>query len=294
MRIIIRVIITLFLISSHSYAAITEQGSGMLFGRNHAFYFTAPEGWVLDNQSGVRKGLHMVFYPAGETWEKSPVVVYGRSVQKDEKIKSVIDQVRMTVEDFRNSGNPNYKSEQQPSRMLSNGSKTEVFFFQGDRWGNYEAAGYIEEENSINFIVFNARSKPLFDKYLPDFYTLFSSYRNAYNSKTGNAKLFNQLLKKAKQDSGTTEGNEYELKAINSIGQAIATFMKGCISYASTDEVKDFEVIFKVEPTGKITEAYWRPINTLSTCFQASVLSQKLPPHQFESFLLYIDMKVKE
>ena len=48
-------------------ANITEGGTGMIFGSDHAFCFTAPAGWVLDNQSGVQQGLHMVFYPVGQS-----------------------------------------------------------------------------------------------------------------------------------------------------------------------------------------------------------------------------------
>ncbi|MFX0202900.1 MAG: hypothetical protein ACFFCW_42900, partial [Candidatus Hodarchaeota archaeon] len=69
---------------SLALASITEKGTGMLFGEDHAFSVTAISGWVLDNQSGVRQGLHMVFYPVGRTWADSPVIIYGRAVSKSE------------------------------------------------------------------------------------------------------------------------------------------------------------------------------------------------------------------
>ncbi|MBT8341761.1 MAG: hypothetical protein HKP58_00110 [Desulfatitalea sp.] len=41
-----------FLLPTSVLASITEGGTGMIFGSDHAFCFTAPAGWVLDNQRG--------------------------------------------------------------------------------------------------------------------------------------------------------------------------------------------------------------------------------------------------
>ena len=137
--------IVTFLISLAANASITEGGRGMLFGADHAFAVTAKSGWVLDNQSGASQGLHMVFYPKGETWSDSVVIVYGRAIPTTEAA-SVKSQVEHTVNDFQKSGSPNYSSEVQTPLALSNGQKAELYLFSGDQWGNYEAVAYFRSE----------------------------------------------------------------------------------------------------------------------------------------------------
>jgi hypothetical protein len=71
-----------------------------------------------------------------------------------------------------------YSSKRQSPLVLDNGKKAELYFFTGDRWGNYEVVTYFQEANNINFLVFNARSKESFDKYLDDFKQIARSYRD--------------------------------------------------------------------------------------------------------------------
>src|SRR5689334_7677629 len=40
----------------------------IVYGPKAAFNITAPEGWVLDNQSGKSQGLPCVLYRKGQSW----------------------------------------------------------------------------------------------------------------------------------------------------------------------------------------------------------------------------------
>jgi hypothetical protein len=175
MKLMQLILMLMLLIPCHAEAAITEGGNGLLFGADHAFNLTAPNGWVLDNQSGIPQGLHMVFYPSGQTWESSPVIAYGMSVAKDSEVRVVADQVRRTVEDFRNNGSKYYSSEAKEDIPLQDKKTAKVYFFRGDQWGNYEAVGYIEEKETINFLVYNAKNKSDFEKGLPAFKSILTS-----------------------------------------------------------------------------------------------------------------------
>ena len=49
-------------------AAVPAQNKypgGIVYGPKAAFNIAAPEGWVLDNESGVEQGLPCVLYPKG-------------------------------------------------------------------------------------------------------------------------------------------------------------------------------------------------------------------------------------
>ena len=90
-------------------AEITERGLGILYGSDHAFALRAPNGWMLDNESGVEQGLYAVFYPKGTNWRDSVVVAYARARERTQEIASADDAVRDTIDDFHASGSRNYR-----------------------------------------------------------------------------------------------------------------------------------------------------------------------------------------
>jgi hypothetical protein len=286
-------IVALF-ISISAHASITEGGRGILFGGNHAFAVTAKPGWVLDNQSGVSQGLHMVFYPTGNTWSNSPAIIYGRATPTT-VAASVKLQVEHTVTEFHMSGSPNYSSKAQPPLTLSGGRKADLYFFSGDQWGNYEAAAYFQETDTINFLVFNARTKEDFDKYLGDFKQIVISYQNLYTPPTA---ISGDKLKRLRSESSSVlakpGGKEYEAKAVQAVGQTMASAMRDCTSYLPEKELPVFSYFVRIDGDGSIAESVVFPTNALSTCFSGLMSSARYPAHTFGSFVLTIEMKVTQ
>lgn len=284
--------IATFLVVFSVNAGITEGGRGMLFGTDHAFAVTAKSGWVLDNQSGVGQGLHMVFYPKGETWLNSPVIIYGRAVPAAE-VADVKTHVENTVSEFRKNGSPNYSGEKQPPLVLKNGRKTELYFYSGDQWGNYEAAVYFREDDTINYLVFNSRSKENFDKYLKDFQQIASTYQNLYRpAAVVTVEKLNSLKKESSSMLKKPEGKEYEAAAVQAVGQTMATAMRDCTDYIRNKEMPAFSYFVRIDKEGGIVESYIYPTNALSACFSGLMSNAQYPAHTFESFLLNIEMKV--
>ena len=283
----------LIVFSSYAMSASTEGNTGLLFGANHAFAFTATRGWILDNKSGVQQGLHMVFYPIGFTWANSPVIAYGRSVTKTKTRRTIADQVRDTVNEFHQEDNPTYKSKMGEQFKLRNGRVVHLYYFSGDKWGNYEAVGYIEEENTINFLVFNARKKEDYDKYISDFKSIVSTYDNRY-SKDIDDVAFTRLVDEAKKLSATEEGKYYEHKLMQNLGPSLANIMRDCTSYTSKKDNAGFELVFRVKPSGQAMELYARPSNSLTSCVKGMVSPIVHPPHKFKTFVEYIEMKIED
>src|SRR6266446_5058099 len=56
---------------------------GIVYGPKAAFNIAAPEGWVLDNESGVEQGLPCVLYPKGESWADARTVIYAKIAGTD-------------------------------------------------------------------------------------------------------------------------------------------------------------------------------------------------------------------
>lgn len=284
--------LVILLVSFSASANITEGGRGMLFGQDHAFAVTAAPNWVLDNESAVNQRLHMVFYPIGGTWSNSPVIVYGRAVPVTHAM-TIKSQVEQTVSDFHKNGSPNYSSKAKPSLALPNGRKAEIYYYAGDRWGNYEAVAYIQETRTINYLVFNSRTKENFEKYIGDFQKIVSSYQNLY---TTPAKFPIVTQEKLERESSSllskAGGKEYESKAIQAVGNNMASAMQDCTSYLHGKQLPGFSYFVRIAGDGRITESYIFPANALSECFNGLMAGAKYPTHTFGSFVLNIEMNV--
>lgn len=284
-------IVTL-LVSLSANANPTDGGRGMLFGSDHAFAVTATSGWVLDNQSGISQGLHVVFYPKGHTWSNSPVIVYGRAIPTAE-VKSVKAHIENTVSDFQKHGSPHYSSEQQAPITLPGGRKAELYLFSNDQWGNYEAGAYFQESDTINFLVFNSRTKENFDNYFDDFKQIASSYQNLYKSA---AAITSEKLNRLKSESSSllkqAGGKDYESKSVQAVGQTMASAMRDCTSYLRTKEAPAFSYFVRIDKEGVIRESSVYPTNAMSVCFSGLMSRARYPAHTFESFLLNIEMKI--
>ncbi len=280
-------------ISFSACAEITEGGRGILFGEDHAFAVTAKKGWVLDNQSAVQQGLHMVFYPKGRTWANSPVIIYGRSIPT-RQTATIKEQVAQTVSDFRNNGSPKHTSNAKPLLTLPGERRAEVYHYAGDQWGNFEAAAYIQETDTINFLVFSAKTKAAFEKHLVDFQRIASSYQNLYTApETLPPTKLNALKNESTSNLKDPEGKVYESQAIQMVGNNLAEAMQSCAAYDPNRKLPPFSYFVRIENDGNIAQSYIFPTSTLSVCFNALMSNVKYPNHAFKSFVLNIEMRIK-
>jgi hypothetical protein len=271
--------------------------TGMLFGKDHAFYFTAPSGWVLDNKSGVGQGVHMAFYPAGSTYQNSPVFAYGRSASLTGEIKTVEDLVKSTIREFKNNGSVNYSGRKERTIELPGGKTAEIYFYRGDRWGNYEAAGYILERKTINFLVFNCRYKKAFDDNIEKFYEILKTYKNAFQEPVPgfDEKVFREFVNRAEIDKRTDQGKAYEELLTSTQAKDLEKLCRECLAYEKeASGVGDFEAVFLIEPNGNIRESYVWPVNSLSNCFKGAAASLEIPPHQLPLFHWHVSFKIND
>src|SRR6202030_4238592 len=72
------VICILFLLICARGSAQENFRGGIVYGPKAAFNISAPDNWVLDNQSGASQGLPCVLYPKSETWADARTVMYAK------------------------------------------------------------------------------------------------------------------------------------------------------------------------------------------------------------------------
>lgn len=269
-------------------AEISPGGRGVLYGANHAFAVTAPSGWVLDNQSAAAQHIFMTFYPEEFTWADSPVVVYGQVGEG-----SAEKQVAKTVRQFHAHNSPNYQARPGEPLKMPNGKLAQVYFFQGDQWGNYEAGIYFSEKETLNFLIFSARDQEHFRQYWPQFQRLAQSYENVYDRiHSVTRDYYNSLHESTRRVTNTAKGRKYEDDDLELIGRTISNTMADCAGSMERQLPKDFSVIEEVMPDGRAGEIYLYPRTASSVCFAAQLLFVQHQRHDFKPYYpLVIDMK---
>lgn len=271
--------------------------TGLLFGKDHAFTMTAPDGWVLDNKSGMKQGLHMVFYPRGFTLQNTPVFAYGHSAPLDGDIQTIEDLVKSIVQHFKDDGSADITASKEMTLPLSKGKAAEVYFYSGDRWGNYEAAGYVLERKTINFLVLSSRGEKSFVDNIGKFYEILKSYENIYreDAEDYDERFFKGLLEMAEEDKSAPAGKAYDDLLASSQANEVARLFRECLEYEKVGFVpSDFDAVFIVEEDGTINDSYVWPVTALGVCFKGSTASLILPRHGLNRFHWHVSLKFTE
>jgi len=154
-----------------------ENGFGIVRGPGYAFFLKAPEGWVIDAESGVDQGLPAVFYPKGFSWSESPAVAYARARPRTKAVSNVEETVKVAVETLRAQGNSGYSAKLLKTIQTSDGKEGLVYRFSGAKTGDIEATVYFVEKRTIDFVTLSCRSEKVFESALPAFEQLAASYQ---------------------------------------------------------------------------------------------------------------------
>src|SRR5207249_4964121 len=161
---------------------------GIVYGPKAAFNISAPEGWVLDNQSGVSQGLPCVLYPKSESWSDARTVMYAKIAGT--RFEDVNAFVARAIKDME-------KTHGKPKERIASGKTTDGHdYFMNEypatkTYSQWERVGYILLPQGVAFIVLTSRDK--------------TSYQN-------DAGLLEKVLKTVvyvEPKSGTASGREY-------------------------------------------------------------------------------------
>jgi len=153
-----------------------EIKSGIIYGNNHAFGLTAPEGWVLDNHSGVNQGLHAVFYRKGQTWQNATTVMYANTASLEDRAHKTIDQlITYDLKKFQKEYSDLQISDG-VDIIVNDKVIAKIKYLSGKSYGNFEAIAYIDAVKTGVMIIMSSRTKEDFETSLNAFETLVKSY----------------------------------------------------------------------------------------------------------------------
>lgn len=150
-----------------------EAATILLRGLDHAFYLTAPRGWMLDAKAGRSDGLPVVFYPIRSSWTDSPVVMYAVDLPVD---STTLDRfVADNVERVR-AGAPEVTIEEGAEVRTRDGLLARVRVFRGPG-SRREAVAFIRERNTFVLVTMTSRDSEAFAEARAAFQSVVASYQ---------------------------------------------------------------------------------------------------------------------
>ena len=145
-------------------------------GDDHLFMVAAPQGWVLDDTSGMGSRIRCVFYPKGQTWAAAPTVMYVNPMHgyglKERTVSAMIAQ---NEKDFHKRA-PKGKVVEAGTLQTASGKTAKVRHFSYDGGATTEAVAFVPENELVMLVVLSARDSKGFQSGLGAFRELVSTY----------------------------------------------------------------------------------------------------------------------
>ena len=145
-------------------------------GDDHLFMVAAPQGWVLDDTSGMGSRIRCVFYPKGQKWANAPTVMYVNPLHGyTARIRTVSALINDDVSKFMKRAP---KGRVIDAGKITTASKKQgiVRHFSDDGGPPQEAVAYIPEKDLVMLVVLSSRTPQGFRAALPAYEQLISTY----------------------------------------------------------------------------------------------------------------------
>jgi hypothetical protein len=137
---------------------------GVVYGPKAAFKIDAPEGWVLDNESGVNQGMPCVLYPRGESWADAKTVIYAKIASTE--FEDVNEFVAWAIKGMKaKRGTPKEKI---ASGKTADGRDYFINEYPATKtYSQWERVGYVQLPHAVVYIVLSSRNKTSYSKHAP-------------------------------------------------------------------------------------------------------------------------------
>jgi hypothetical protein len=134
---------------------------GIVYGPKAAFNVGAPEGWVLDNESGKEQGLPCVLYPKGQSWSDARTVMYAKIAST--QFEDVNAFVAAAIKDMKaRHGMP---KEKVASGKTRDGHDYFINEYPATKtYSQWERVGYVQLPHAVAYIVLSSRDQASYKK----------------------------------------------------------------------------------------------------------------------------------
>jgi hypothetical protein len=146
-------------------------------GDDHLFMVAAPEGWVLDDTSGMGSRIRCVFYPKGQQWSSAPTVMYVNPLHGyASKQRTMLTLIADDEKAFKKRAPRGRVTEGGTLPTGTANKLAHVRYFAEDGGAPHEAVAYVPERDLIMLVVLSARNADGFQRSLPAYRELVQSY----------------------------------------------------------------------------------------------------------------------
>jgi hypothetical protein len=164
----------------------TTRKALVIEGDNHLFMISAPEGWVLDDTSGMGSRIRCVFYPKGQKWNTAPTVMYVNPLHGYGTKERTVSALMAEDEKSFHKNAPRGKVTD-AGTIQTTGKKTAVVrYFSYDGGPAHEAVAYVPESELVMLLVLSSKTPEGFQGALAAYHEMIQSYAwVASNSELG-------------------------------------------------------------------------------------------------------------
>ena len=142
------------------FAQDTHPG-GIVYGPKAAFNISAPEGWVLDNESGADQGMPCVLYRKGSSWSNAKTVMYAKIASTQFEDVNVF--VAMAIKEMK-------KTHGAPKEKIASGKTRDGHdYFINEypatkSYSQWERVAYVQLPRAVAYIVLSSRDEASYRK----------------------------------------------------------------------------------------------------------------------------------
>src|SRR6266545_3687688 len=156
-------ILTLLALSALSQSMVGQENfrGGIVYGPKAAFKIDAPDGWVLDNESGKNQGLPCVLYPKGSSWADAKTIIYAKIASTE--FEDVNEFVAWAIKGMKaKRGTPKQKI---ASGKTEDGRDYFINEYPATKtYSQWERVGYVQLPHAVAYIVLSSRDHVSYQK----------------------------------------------------------------------------------------------------------------------------------
>lgn len=169
-----RILILFLVLVNYLSFSQEKTNCAILYYGDKAITLKAPNGWVLDCESGSENGINAVFYKSGKTWENAKTVMYINFAPLDiEKQRNMKDLISYDMAQFKeNYEGIKINTKEKIELEKFNGI---IKYFGGGTYEGFEYLAYLDLKKFAIMTVISSRSKSDLDTNYADFMSLLKS-----------------------------------------------------------------------------------------------------------------------
>src|SRR5437762_8238925 len=146
---------------------------GIVYGPKAAFNISAPEGWVLDNKSGVEQGQPCVLCPKGSSWSDAKTIMYAKIASTQfENVNEFVAWAIKGMEEVH--GKPKEKI---ATGNTADGRDYFINEYPATKtYSQWERVAYVQLPHAVAYIVLSSRDEPSYRKDSPALQEVLNSF----------------------------------------------------------------------------------------------------------------------